>query len=152
MSNEKNLGGRPKQLTPELIEKARGFLATCVDKIDPNHPKGFSVSFPSFEKFALYLGVHRDTLYAWASENPQFSDILGEVKHKQAEKLIEGGLSGAYSHVIAKLLLSKHDYRDQVDSDVTTGGEKLTFLPAELMKKHGIGNSSSSGAESDSAG
>jgi len=133
------MAGRPKEITSELIGKASAYLDTCTDNISEKIKK---VSLPSIEGFALFLGIHRDTVYDWESKSKtdtvdgekdpafelyeQFSDILARVRQEQAKRLIDNGLSGNYNPTIAKLLLSsKHDYVEKTETDVKSGGKPL---------------------------
>ncbi len=68
----------------------------------------------------MYLHVNRDTLYEWEKANKEFSDIMGELRAIQADRLVNKGLSGDYNPTIAKVLLTKHGYRD---SQEVTGAE-----------------------------
>ena len=87
------------------------------------------------EGLSLFLKVNRDTLYTWAKEHPEFSDILDDLRNAQAEKLINNGLSGDYNPTIAKLILTKHGYHDKVDADHTTKGEPIRGF--NYMPPHG---------------
>jgi hypothetical protein len=82
------------------------------------------VNLPSIEGFAEFLRVSKDSLYEWKKLYKDFSDALDEIMVKQHNALVSGGLSGTYSPVIAKLLLSSnHGYREK--SDLTTDGKAL---------------------------
>lgn len=71
------------------------------------------IKIPSIEGLSYFLKVHKDTLYEWRKEHPEFSDLIGELLAKQGEMLINGGTSGKYNPTIAKVLLSKHGYREE---------------------------------------
>lgn len=106
---EKNKGGRPTKLTPELILKAQEYLNT------------YETVVPTIEGLSLYLGVNRDTLYDWdaTSRDAEFSDILSQLKAKQASELIDGTLRGKYNATIAKLILSgRHNYVEKREQEV----------------------------------
>jgi len=125
----KHPGGRPSKLNKELIEKAKGYIATCVDefKIDMANKKILSIGvhLPKAEGLAQYLGVSRDVLYRWAKKNKEFFYILENLNQVQAERLIDGGLSGRYNSTIAKLVLAKHGYKEELKVDE---GEKLVRI------------------------
>lgn len=117
-------GGRPTKYSKEILEKAEEYLAVCKDVI-LDDGKLLKVNFPSMGGLALFLDVHRDTIYEWRSKHPEFSYILDKILVEQERRLIENGLSGHYNSNIAKLVLGKHGYKEQ--SDLTSGGEKIEF-------------------------
>lgn len=120
--------GRPQEYNDNIIKKAEKYLSECVDEIYEFHKtrgttsdtfeQKRNVKLPTIEGLALYLDVNRDTIYDWDKKFPRFSDILSKLKRKQAEALIQNGLSGDYNPVIAKLILGKHGYVDEKRSDV----------------------------------
>jgi len=107
-----NNGGRPLEYGKEMCEKAKKYIEECKDSFNGGK---IDVKFPNKGGLALYLGVSRETLYDWAEKYPEFSDIMRELMAKQEERLLNGGLSGNYNSTIAKLILSKHGYRDVAD-------------------------------------
>lgn len=122
-------GGRPTEYTPELIEKAKSYLTTCID-VNEDKENGISkqVNIPSKAGLALALGVSRETLYDWASKYEEFSDIMEQMGAKQEIALINNGLSGKYNQTITKVLLTKHGYREGIDQ--TTNDKEL---PTPIM-------------------
>lgn len=124
--------GRPSDYTPELLEKAKGYLATCVDTPNGLH---LDVNLPSVAGLAVYLGVARTTIYDWASQDDkrEFSNILQKILAEQEKRLINKGLSGDYNSNIAKLALGKHGYSDRQE---LTGkdGKDLYPSPEEREK------------------
>jgi hypothetical protein len=120
----KHAGGRPPKYTPELLEKAREYLDTCID-IQEDKENGISkrVNLPSKAGLALYIKVSRDTLYDWANQYEEFSNIMEELGAKQELALLNNGLSGAYNQTITKVILTKHGYREGIDQ--TTNDKDL---------------------------
>lgn len=107
--------GRPTEYTEEMVTKAKAYLASCVDvQVDE---KTLKVKLPTIEWLAIELGIHKDTVYDWKEKYPEFSDVIATVMHKQAEWLINNGLSWAYNPTIAKVLLTKHWYTDKIETD-----------------------------------
>lgn len=129
----KHAGGRPTIYTEELVEEAKLYLEERKDEIEEYHKtrgeksdtyeRLVHVRLPTLEGLALRLKVSRETLYAWEKEHQEFSDILGDIRAAQAERLINGSLSGEYNPLISKLLLSKHGYIEK--QDVTSDGKAL---------------------------
>lgn len=113
----KHAGGRPSKFNKDTLNKARKYIASCIDefKIDMKNKKILSigVNLPKAEGMAKYLGVRRETLYDWAKKNKEFSNILEALNQEQIMRLIDGGLSGRYNSTIAKLVLAKHGYKDE---------------------------------------
>ena len=118
--------GRPTKYNDEIGEKAWEYVnGGYVEAGDPA---------PIIEGLAVELGIHKDTVYDWASDpEKEFSDVLKTLMAKQGQKLIAGGLSGVFNPNITKMLLTKHGYSDtktiehhgKVEHPVT-----ITFAPA----------------------
>lgn len=128
-------GGRPTDYTPELLEKARGYLDSLREDTYDEVSKTWDVDMPSIVGLAGYIGVARDTIHAWVKDekDAEFSDIIKQISEKQEQCLTKGGVGGRYNPTISKLILGKHGYHDKVDSDVTTAGEKLNTEPTPAM-------------------
>lgn len=71
----------------------------------------------------MKLGAARSTLYKWAEDHDEFSDILELLLSQQAAQLIQNGLVGNYNATVTKLMLTKHGYKDR--SDLTTNDEPM---------------------------
>lgn len=118
---------RPTKLTEALVKQAEEFVVSRRED---------RTLLPTVEGLALELHIHRDTVYDWAeideTSTPlqrRFSDIVGDLKSAQAEKLVQYSLIGKYNSTIAKLILSgKHGYVEKSASDITTGGEAIQFI------------------------
>jgi len=110
--------GRPRTYKPDMVEKARRYIANHHDFDDP---------VPTVAGLACVLGVVRDTCYQWAKDEdkPEFSDILEELAQKQERCLVRGGLMSDFNAPIAKMMLTKHGYSDRVDTDHTTNGKDM---------------------------
>ena len=134
---EKKRGPKgPSKYSEEIIQKTQEYIDSCEDEeiqqVKISSEKGYEnyiykvkVNLPTVEGLAGYLKVNRDTIYDWCKEYKEFSDIIEELKAKQAERLINNGLSGDYNSTIAKVLLTKHGYVDKNETDLTSGGKPL---------------------------
>ncbi len=113
---------RPTDYTPKLVKKAKEIVAY----FDEN---ALSVDIvPSVASFALQLQVSRSTVYEWAKQHKEFSDILEDLLQLQEQKLLIHGLTSKWNPTITKLMLSKHGYRES--QDVTTDGKAM---PAQVL-------------------
>jgi len=131
--------GRPTDYSPEIIERAEKYLEECKDSFEfaVSDNGKFShafrqVNLPSVEGLAAYLGKARSTLYLWAKEHEEFSDIFEKILAEQAKRLINNGLSGDYGATIAKLMLTKHGYTDR--QDITSDEKPISSLLVEIIR------------------
>jgi hypothetical protein len=126
-------GGRPTKLTPKLLEKARGFLkwqkGQIITKVVFNKDGRQEIEAPrppTVNHFSEYLGISRETAYAWDKENIDFSDILSEVQQKYEQVLIDNGLVDRYNANLAKFLLSA-DHGKKEKSDLTSNDKEIAM-------------------------
>lgn len=118
--------GRPTKYQDSFIGQAEVYLMQCEDTMTERGK--LQVKLPTTDGFARFLGVARSSLYLWEKDHPEFSDALDKIRHEQQERLLNMGLSGDYNPTIAKLVLSaNHGMKEKTETDVTTGGEKITF-------------------------
>lgn len=124
------MAGRPTEYSEEIVTKANQYLASCKDEFEnlvaqesdkyTTYKQVLKVKLPSIEGLALYLEIHRSTIYEWQKTYPEFSDIIEKLQQQQAETLVNNGLSGNYNPTIAKVLLTKHGYTDKQEIDQKT--------------------------------
>ena len=116
--------GRPTDYNEQILKDTESYIESCEDEVTQvvtgESEKGFTtykekvrVKLPSIEGLAFKLRVNRDTIYEWEKKYPEFSDIINVLRAKQAERLINMGLSGDYNAFITKALLGKHGYSDR---------------------------------------
>lgn len=109
-------GGRPSKVTAELLERASNYINVYTD---------LGEVIPTVEGLACYVDLSTDTLY----ERKEFSDNLIQIKRLQGKELINKGLEGKFNSTIAKMLLnSKHGVIEKTNTDLTSGGEKVSFV------------------------
>lgn len=129
---EGNEGGRPTKFTADTLKIAQEYIADCEDSTDDNGR--LNVSLPTVAGLAIRLGVSRETIYAWKSEDKEFSDVYQELMAKQEVQLLNNGLSSKYNSNIVKLMLGKHGYSDKQEL-LGKDGDKLemgvVILPAK---------------------
>ena len=131
--------GRPTEYSEEIGIKARKYLNTCNDEYTEFHKtrsdgsnsfeRIVNVKIPTIEGLALAIGINRDTVYDWKSKYLDFSDIIDELMALQADRLLNSGLSGAYNPTIAKVLLTKHGYREGLEN---TGKDGKDLIPENI--------------------
>ena len=119
-----NKGGRPTIYAKAILDLARMYL--------DNLPEDEVVH--SIEGLADYICVNRDTIYDWASQDDkkEFSDIVEQVRHKQAKTLINKGLDNKFSSAITKVMLSKHGYREGIEQ---MGKDGKDLIPETMTKE-----------------
>ena len=79
--------------------------------------------------------ICRDTLYEYAKKYREFSDIVEIVGNLQAKRLLSGGLLNKFNSTIARLMLTKHGYKDQSGVEVQSKGlEEIAASLKELAK------------------
>lgn len=133
--------GAPTKWTDDVPDKVALYIAECVDK--PTLIKSAdgsktiikkSVKIPTIQGFAVYCGVSKETIYEWARYSKELSDSLKLLLAHQHEKLIDGGLSGEYSPVITKLMLSSnHGYMErQASTPIPEPTDQMVSAEAEL--------------------
>jgi hypothetical protein len=132
--------GRPTKFTEGTLKDTEQYLSDCTDtyesRVESTDGGGVAtklsyrlqVKLPSIAGLAVNLKVARSTIYEWAKDHPEFSDILERILAEQERRLIENGLSGIYNATIVKLALGKHGYSDKSDTDITSGGAPITTL------------------------
>jgi len=113
---------RPTKYNDEVLEKAKTYIY--------NHEQ-YGDLVPSVVGLACVIDVSRSTLYKWADENDEFSDILGRINEEQEKKLLSGGLGGDFNSNIVKLMLGKHGYSDKQETTLK-GGLKIDNDVKEL--------------------
>ncbi len=142
---------RPSEYTTEILEKAKEYLALCQDSyqtifIDGGKTKDgtpivtsktiFKVKVPTIEGLASYVGIATSTVYEWEKKHDEFSEVIATLRQNQADRLISNGLSGDYNPTIAKVLLTKHGYREGLDQ--TTNDKDIPAPITNVHRNNGI--------------
>jgi hypothetical protein len=125
--------GRPVEYSPELVAKGYEYLESCVDsKKKIGGLVEYKVKVPTYEGLGLALGICKRTVIDWATKYTDFSQLTKKLLQLQAEKLMSGGLSGNYNPTIAKVLLSKHGYREVTEQEQTVA-QTIKFEGIEVV-------------------
>lgn len=146
---EKSLGGRPTKYKTEYCQEIIDFFnrepfdVAVADGVALTDKYGKPVlmpcKLPTFEMFALSIGVHRETLINWCDANPEFFDAYKKAKDYQKEILIQNGLVGGYEKTFA-IFTAKNvtDMRDRHEVGHTGAGGgalEVVTLTVEEYKK-----------------
>ncbi len=75
------------------------------------------------------MDINKCTIYDWRKEKKEFSYLIETLLEEQADRLVNNGLTGSYNSTIAKVLLSKHGYREGIEQ---TGKDGKDLIP-ELL-------------------
>ena len=110
--------GRPTKYNQEILNITAGYIE--------NHAE-FDDLVPSIAGLAYQLKVAKKTIYEWIKDESkeEFCNMLAQILNKQEKMLLSGGLSADMNATIVKLMLSKHDYSDKTETDITSGGKKI---------------------------
>lgn len=124
---------RPTDFSDQILIDAWGYVTEFAR--DEGKGENLKVQLPTIEGLALFLEISRSTLYLWQKEHKAFSDIIEVLQQKQAQALINNGLSGNYNPTIAKVLLTKHGYTDKQEIDQKTEHSgSIGFTGIEIIK------------------
>lgn len=116
------MAGRPTKYSDEMLALAEGYLES--DTLAPN-----------IAELSRVLDVSRSTLYKWAEEHDDFSDMLERILAEQERRLISGGLSGKMNATITKLMLAKHGYHDKQDNThASPDGGPVQVIERRIVK------------------
>ena len=111
--------GRPTKYTPDMIDRLEGYMRNCQDDL------------PSKAGFAIFVGVHVNTMDNWGRKYPEFLWALERLHTLQHAELLDKGLAGEYNSTICKLLLiNNHGYgkrRDTTSRDTPIEPKVVSF-------------------------
>lgn len=122
---EKHAGGRPPKYDSKYCKKLIDFF-----NIEPYKEREINIitkdgreitryedvanDLPTFERFAVSIGTHRNTLLNWCEQHTEFLCAYNKAKDCQKDMLIVNGLRGLYQPA-AFIFTSKNvtDMRDK---------------------------------------
>lgn len=96
--NGKNATGRPTDYREEYCEKIIKFFERepFHDEYTEKGVHRLANKLPTFNRFAMEIGVNEDTIVEWSKVHPEFSAAYNVAKKLQKEFLINNGLAGLY--------------------------------------------------------
>jgi len=106
-------------LYKEVIEEiASGGRVVQVKKLKAN-------SMPTFERFAINVGVTHNTLRNWGAVHPEFLSAYNACKDIQKEFIVEHGMNNNYNAGFAKFVaINVTDFKDKVEHDLSDDAKK----------------------------
>ena len=125
------LGRKTKYVPEKILPKIGEYLSMCGRE---------QTSLPTISGLAVFLGVHRDTLYEWAKKYPSISDALKRVAEKQRAQLIDDGLYGGKevnASMAIFLLKALHGLKENEPSVLQQFNiHNELKVPKKLLKKY----------------
>lgn len=127
-------GGRPTDYKKEYCDKMLEFFDTEITKTikiittgkneyRKEEEKEIANTLPTFERFAINIGVNKDTLYEWEKVHDEFSDSMGKCREIQQDFLIQNGLKGLYQSNFAIFVAKNYtEMKDKTEVDQNIRG------------------------------
>lgn len=81
--------------------------------------------YPTLTKFALSIGVHKNTLYNWAKDNEEFAEAMAFASAIQDDILDERALTGRFDGRVAMKIRELKLNAKKADGDGLGGGLKI---------------------------
>lgn len=121
-------GGRPTKYDAEVVALANDYA---------DNFKDYGDVVPSIVGLCRHINRSKSIVYDWMKDKnkPEFSDICSKIQEGQEQGLINGGLAGGFAPSVTKMLLTKHGYSDKTETDITSGGEKLSAPTYTVVDK-----------------
>lgn len=129
--------GRATTFKAEYVSKPQEYLEWCdANPLEIDEGGGRirkSPRLPSMAGFSRFLEIPKSTLLGWAKGDTEahkdFSSGLESVANEQEKILYELGRAGEGNSRFAQFILSAdHNKREKSETDLTSGGEKLTAV------------------------
>jgi len=122
--------GRPTAYEPRFCQEIIDFFDRPLVEGTGNNKK--INRLPTLVRFAMKIGVHRDTLHKWSKKHPEFFDAMSEAKKIQEEHLMNASLLGLYNSSFA-IFTAKNvcGWTDKVETEHRGEGIKINFSKAE---------------------
>lgn len=105
-------GGRPTKYDPKYCQEMLDYFDR--NPTEKKNGKEEAVDFPSVAGFARRVGTAKSTIYEWARQHPEFSNVLTQCKAIQEEILLANALKGGYHAGFTQFLLKNtHGFEDK---------------------------------------
>jgi hypothetical protein len=125
--NKHGLGGRPKELTQEFIEKEADAFLEWMKLPDSIW----------YKDFCLERNLNPDLLAEWAKVNEKFAGVYRLAKHLQESRILKGGLFSTFNASIVKLVLANsHDWKTE-KGETKVSGDSVNPLAFLLQQADG---------------
>lgn len=127
--DKKNKSGRPTLYKSKYCQDIVNFFSVPHTEISykttfvKGEPQQVEVEkpnkLPTFEKFAVKIGVCVDTLNEWTKVHEEFSEAYKKAKQLQKDMLIDLGTRGFYNPAFT-IFVAKNitDMKDKVEQDI----------------------------------
>lgn len=115
----KHPGGRPPKLTKEERVEVYEAFRRYIERTPDPMIVGFCAWDPTAQKYM----ITKDNLYDWK----EFSELRKIAIEKQEAYLVTGATTNRLNPTMAifRLKQPQHGYKDKVEADLTSGGDKL---------------------------
>lgn len=112
--------GRPQMYTPEQIQDIADDLGEYIETTEDPTIVGFTSAYSKYS-------VNKD----YISDHEEFSELRKKAIEKQEAYLLRGSTTNKLNATVAifRLKQPQHGYKDKVEQDITTGGEKIQGAP-----------------------
>jgi len=109
---------RPTKYEPSYCINMLDFFSIDVFSIDKLGRKKLN-RFPTFERFAITIGVTHRTLQNWNKEHDEFFRAYEMCKDLQKALIIEGGMTGDYNAAFAKFVaVNVTDLKEKIEHEI----------------------------------
>ncbi len=125
---------RPSKYNKAIVSKCWEYFAIKRPCDDVN---GIKEVIPSIEGLSLYINLSRSNIYEWLKDDNKkdFQDIVNRILAKQGGMALNGGMAGTFNPKNSAVLLSKHNYREATDVDITTAGKPIEQSVINVIDK-----------------
>lgn len=112
--------GRPSKFSEEMVQRVYDFINECLEIGRP----------PFIERYCYMVGINVDTAVEWQKTYPSFSVAIKNLKETQRLMLQEGIYENSKQHGAGGIFLLKnnHNFKDKVETDITSGGKPIPIL------------------------